>query len=585
MDHHHQAAVEDQVDDLRERMRMLQGDRKANIDIMEANKAANRDEIQRLRDDNKDLRLKLSQLQRTGAEVADEGAELTALQAEVTRLRKVHDDCKTRSATLSRQLQALGDSAKDLQLEATQPGHEDTPLTRHIRILENRLDKAMIKYNEAQSIRKTYEQIVRRLKEERVGFDNQLGALERTIGAKAKDHEELMLLSGDANHAREVAVAELERVRAGYEEERRRRDAELRERQQVATLRRQMRDRADRRNKAEATIRAEECGEGEGGEAGLKSRAEADGGPSAGREAMEHRTRIDVFENAFRRIKEATGVSDVNEIIKKVVGQERTAESLLALTGENAARAEALQASLASLRARMEEIKYSGPGEAHWRKMVSEQEAQLSSSQARLEHLQTRHERLANMLVSAKAGVQHLGEKLRPVAEELGVEMESTKHTTMAAARGQNDARSVAELLLASERVLCEVAAFLQFLEQKQALARELGGDAPKVPLGTGRRDERRGEGAASGGEEGGGGALLRGFQSPARPYNQRIPLPSLVDGSDAGSASDGDDDAQDLDDEVTREKVKRAANAAVAQQEKRKKAHKKKQAPHKEAA
>jgi len=51
---------------------------------------------------------------------------------------------------------------------------EDNEYTRTIRSLENKLDKAMIKYNEAQSIRKTYEQIVRRLKEERVGFDNQV---------------------------------------------------------------------------------------------------------------------------------------------------------------------------------------------------------------------------------------------------------------------------------------------------------------------------------------------------------------------------------------------------------------------------
>jgi hypothetical protein len=29
---------------------------------------------------------------------------------------------------------------------------------------------------------------------------------------------------------------------------------------------------------------------------------------------LEHRSRIDVFENAFRKIKEATGVSDVNEV-------------------------------------------------------------------------------------------------------------------------------------------------------------------------------------------------------------------------------------------------------------------------------
>jgi len=53
---------------------------------------------------------------------------------------------------------------KELDLEAKRPTQEDSPLTRKIRILENRLDKAMIKYNEAQSIRKTYEQIVKRLK-------------------------------------------------------------------------------------------------------------------------------------------------------------------------------------------------------------------------------------------------------------------------------------------------------------------------------------------------------------------------------------------------------------------------------------
>ena len=77
---------------------------------------------------------------------------------------------------------------------------EDNEFTRCIRALENKLDKAMIKYNEAQSIRKTYEQIVRRLKEERVGFDNQLSAIERTLGAKLRDYDELLLLGGIVAH-------------------------------------------------------------------------------------------------------------------------------------------------------------------------------------------------------------------------------------------------------------------------------------------------------------------------------------------------------------------------------------------------
>jgi coiled-coil domain-containing protein 151 len=106
--------------------------------------------------------------------------------------------------------------------------------------LENKLDKAMIKYNEAQSIRKTYEQIVKRLKEERIGFDNQLQAIERTLQTKQKDYDELLLLSGDANHAKEVALNELDRVRTGYHEERKSREKELRESHQMVQVRRQM---------------------------------------------------------------------------------------------------------------------------------------------------------------------------------------------------------------------------------------------------------------------------------------------------------------------------------------------------------
>lgn len=54
---------------------------------------------------------------------------------------------------------------------------EESPLMREIRILEGRLDKVMIKYNEANSLRETYEQVVKRLKEERVGYDNQITAI------------------------------------------------------------------------------------------------------------------------------------------------------------------------------------------------------------------------------------------------------------------------------------------------------------------------------------------------------------------------------------------------------------------------
>ena len=67
----------------------------------------------------------------------------------------------------------------------------------------------MIKYNEAVSIKKTYDVILKRLREERIGFDKQLEGLETAIKSKNFDFDELLLLSHDANHAREQAEVDL----------------------------------------------------------------------------------------------------------------------------------------------------------------------------------------------------------------------------------------------------------------------------------------------------------------------------------------------------------------------------------------
>merc|ERR1719410_2883973 len=126
---------------------------------------------------------------------------------------------------------------------------EASPEMRQIRVLENRLDKAMIKHNEAQSIRKTYEAIVKKLKEERIGFDNQLAAIERTLKAKERDYEELLLLSHDAYHAKEMAQAELHRFEQGVMEERNQRDREVQEKKSLVETRVKMNQRLERREK------------------------------------------------------------------------------------------------------------------------------------------------------------------------------------------------------------------------------------------------------------------------------------------------------------------------------------------------
>merc|ERR1711896_117143 len=138
---------------------------------------------------------------------------------------------------------------QELATNSRLPSSENSGEMRQIRVLENRLDKSMIKYNEAQSIRKTYEQILKRLKEEGTGFNNQLAAIERTLKAKEHDYEELLLLSHDAYHAKEMAQAELHRFEQGVMEERNQRDKEVQEKKVLVQQRVEMNQRLEQRER------------------------------------------------------------------------------------------------------------------------------------------------------------------------------------------------------------------------------------------------------------------------------------------------------------------------------------------------
>ena len=226
------------------------------------------------------------------------------------------------------------------------------------------------------------------------------------------------MLSNDAAHAKELTLLELERVRSNYEEERRLREKELREKQQVVKMKLDMNARLDKREKLKSDIVSGEAAHLEDEEAVVMRQSLAVNSIAHVRmseEKKEHRTKIDIFESAFRKIKEATGVTDVNEVIQKIVSQEGTTENLMMLTKENQARLEALQAEHVHLKTHVEELKYSGSGGGHRRKMVDDHEANLNIATAKLERARLKYERVAKILISVKAGVEHLVDKIESV--------------------------------------------------------------------------------------------------------------------------------------------------------------------------
>jgi hypothetical protein len=450
-------------------------------------------------------------------------SELKHIEKRVDRLRRDYDELRNTGARSRKQLDGLKDEVKDLELDSQKPHIEDNEYTRRIRALENKLDKAMIQYNEAQSIRKSYEQILQRLSEERVGFDNQLTAIERTLSSKQRDYEELVLLTGDANHARDTALQELEKVRAVYEEERKKRDKELREQHQSIALRRSMLERMQQREKLRLALATPGISQSQLAENEFRQSQAA---KAAMLEKIESRNKVNIFENAFRKIKEATGVSDVNEVIQKIISQETTTENLIHVTRENQSKMDVLQERKKQIKAHCEELKYNAVGGGQHRKMVDSYEDQLSTAATRLERSRLKYERLSKVVIAMKAGVGHLQDKWE------GFRQDIVKGTTFVIA-DETVSEALQECELCFETMLKRILAGEE--EMKRAMFVDNNNNNKKNNNTNAYVPKSRGPGLSGEEDEEEVVAEL----SMLRPFNQRIDLQTmLIDGSAANGAS-----------------------------------------------
>ena len=243
----------------------------------------------------------------------------------------------------------------------------------------------MIKYNEAQSIKNTYEHIFKRLNDERVSFDNQLSALERTLHAKTRDHEDLLLLAGDASHARDVAQQKLQQSRIQYEDHRSQKELKLRERQQIVKVRKQIRERQQQRErKRKEILESQNKLDSSENDINLSKTASHSetliNYENAGvmyLQEEEQENKLDLYENAFRKIKDATGVSDVNDVINKILRQESTTENLILQTNQNQERIEEVITLIEQLKKTVENLKYSTTSAGQCKQIVDAKEKQL----------------------------------------------------------------------------------------------------------------------------------------------------------------------------------------------------------------
>ena len=233
---------------------------------------------------------------------------------------------------------------------------------------------------------------------------------------KRKDYQELILLSHDAQHAKEIAQAELHRFEQAVLEERNQRDREVLEKKMLVQQRVEMNQRLEMREKGtkdEVVVGTGGAGPaGSGRDVAVPADTKPAEAPSraSNEELARAQQRLSDYEEGYKKLREITGVGDVNEIIQKFMTLEVTHEHLVKETNDQQAQLDGLTAEYAKLTGQLNELKFSGGavggGTNAKKQAIEDVEGLLAESSSKLEKNRTRYEKLAAILIDVNAMIR-----------------------------------------------------------------------------------------------------------------------------------------------------------------------------------
>lgn len=112
------------------------------------------------------------------------------MQEKITNTKMKRNSLRHQAKQKEQRLEELQKQLHELELEEVHQQKNNgggSPEMQKLRTLENRLDKATIKFNEAQHVGKTYKQIIRKLEQDRLHFDNTISELEKTLAQRKEE--------------------------------------------------------------------------------------------------------------------------------------------------------------------------------------------------------------------------------------------------------------------------------------------------------------------------------------------------------------------------------------------------------------
>ncbi|XP_077186056.1 outer dynein arm-docking complex subunit 3 [Paroedura picta] len=420
--------VHEQITELQNKIQLLEGDRKAFYENSQRTLRKNQESIARLRRDNKKLHQRLADLlageekvikaafqghaseQGSVKNKSGEGAIQIInhrLCEKINQLNNLKHEVEVRKRRLEELQLQYSTKAQEVQdLQDLEEGNMEAAMT--LRTLENRLEKARFKTDEAERITSMYQKLKAHMQEESLHFQNRLDALEAEISRLSHELRDLENVNTDALNARDAARDQLLTQEETIYRERKLRDKKLKDLKKLTEEKRAQNERAERRHsqKEHAPFRTEDL---------LREPQYAKGTVMKSKQAMFIAT------EAFDKIRSATGVTDSQKVVARFLAQEETFRHLEEMKCENEEALMRLREEKEELQAKLQSLKYSGEAQlVGAQNLLKQLRGHLEQEEAQRNTVKAQLDKANRLLLSAKSGVEHLASKVQHIKLESG---------------------------------------------------------------------------------------------------------------------------------------------------------------------
>jgi len=296
-------------------------------------------------------------------------------------------------------------------------------IQKQIRQLENRLEKALIKFNEAIAHNKSLREEIDGLRRERVVFDSIYKKLEKELDHKKKEMANIIEISNSAYESRDQAQQEMQALKKQLEEEQAAFEEEWKDLGRIIE--------ADRARKASRTKQVEEIGQrGEMSveeEKGMKKQLIKGTWAIARDKASMHvqAEKVQTYEEAFARIMDATNIHSIDELVDTFINAEDKNFTLFNFVNELTSDIEKLEEQIGEIKSEVDKYRGQDVNSDHQRKKIlKDLEEKLGRTETKAEQFDAKFAQSTKILSSLKDGIHaiftNIGCNMSGVSEVLG---------------------------------------------------------------------------------------------------------------------------------------------------------------------